>query len=642
MNLPTNQSSTPFKSNKISSKKNKKKSKLKKKSNFVYTLDHESQITKHSKKCSPTTINSNLKVKEKYDLFEKSTLLSSHSVPYMSNIKKNKKNQNQNSMNLKRKCNKNVKTPSSWLTKTQNYFLETRSPKNILNNHSLVLTKPFELKEKELPNEEPIQSTKYKNTHSSKEEEEDPVSAIDVNKSIELNSYDCNIIEVNSKSFENEEFYSISEEDTSKLSNIFCKNNIDVSVNNQPCIDIPTITSCNLPVLVQYSSTPTHNNTENVVQNNIEFSTINNSYSNINKSCLDSFDTMSPSKENNKYKQIESNKLNCVNFITYQRSEVENNCLQPKNNKFDDCASDSQILLDDTSMISNITINDQINKCNQSSNVSPDEFTTDNNFSNDSHQTYTSSSSEQDTVINNQKSSCNILNNLCNANFSNLSMDKKSIRPEFSINYHDPMISEQDCSWIPDHCQSDSEKSETNYIDTSSCLLSHFENRKTMFKDVSCVEYAEQSIIEKQTLMCNNTFDDKLEKTNASNFSNTNLRRKRYASRFDQSIKLNSYKDFKNENNFEFQNSTHRYQDCSQSVLSQHNTTGFCLQPGKKWRRSISIVRNYINGQLDQTTNFTANTAKGRKWCSTVDNLLQLQHISKCFFFRHISLYCLQ
>lgn len=101
-------------------------------------------------------------------------------------------------------------------------------------------------------------------------------------------------------------------------------------------------------------------------------------------------------------------------------------------------------------------------------------------------------------------------------------------------------------------------------------------------------------------------------------------RRKRYASRFQNNFKLETNDDSTNA----VYNPTQRYQDHSESIWFQQNTPGFHLEPGKKWRRSIIIVRNFIDRNLDQTANLTQNMTKGRKWNSTVDDVLRQQSIS--------------
>lgn len=115
------------------------------------------------------------------------------------------------------------------------------------------------------------------------------------------------------------------------------------------------------------------------------------------------------------------------------------------------------------------------------------------------------------------------------------------------------------------------------------------------------------------------------DETNITNILETSKsRRKRYASRFQNDFKLETIDESTNE----VYNSTQRYQDHSESIWFQQNTQGFHLEPGKKWRRSIVIVRNFIDQNFDLTTNLTQSITKGRKWNSTVDDVLRQQFIS--------------
>lgn len=120
-----------------------------------------------------------------------------------------------------------------------------------------------------------------------------------------------------------------------------------------------------------------------------------------------------------------------------------------------------------------------------------------------------------------------------------------------------------------------------------------------------------------------NIFDEKLE---TSNLSQNISRRKRYANRFQKCFNLDSIEELFDENKVDVQNSTKKCLDYSQSALS--HTSGFRLESGKKWRRSIIIVRNFV----DQTINLTQNTTtKGRKWVSTVDDVIRRQSISSVY-----------
>lgn len=595
--------------------------------------------------------NSNLKVKAKknFNQLEKSTLISGSRFPLVS---KNKHAKNAISNNCRihhKKLKINSGQPSDWFDKVSNYFCnkEILSPEKSLENLSSVITdyktSPIDLQKEEPLFKKTIQSTKYINKNPSKEVRE-------LNKSNKIDN--CYSHEVSNKTSETCKPYTLlCDENSSKLcddwlyvscyqvnenkiiedinsSSIICMNNINVSVDNQHSIDRPMITNCNSPQRIQCA--PSHNYTENVIHENLQLS-LNKSYDSTNKLCAISFNT----KLSNLFKQRESNKSNnYVNFNQNQLSVIENISHQSNNNEFDDSASNSHILLDITNKISNISINDEVKRCNQLSNLSLDKSIINNDvyYDSKSHQIHTSSSSEQDTVICKQKSSYIILKN--NADSSDSSLCDKSLKSNFCSYYSNnkPLFNKK-VSTFSDNCQNELfnssngyttiiEKSQSNYNGSSNYVLNQIQNSNTVFKDdISYNANEDQTTSENPTLM----------------YSNTKKKdKKRYANRFEMSDILNSFKEPIHENNVKFQNSTQRYLDCSLSVLSQQNASAFYLKPGKKWRRSIVIVRNYIDGQLDQTTNFTANIAKGRKWMSTVDDVLQRQSISKCLFFRLI------
>lgn len=115
----------------------------------------------------------------------------------------------------------------------------------------------------------------------------------------------------------------------------------------------------------------------------------------------------------------------------------------------------------------------------------------------------------------------------------------------------------------------------------------------------------------------NSTIEDDI-----NTFSNVS-RRKRYGTRFQTNFDVveESFDDN------EIQSFSPKYVNQSQSTPFQQDTQGFRLEPGKKWRRSIIIVRNFVDGQLDQTANNSQNITRGRKWISTVDEVLRQQSI---------------
>ncbi|XP_025421593.1 myb-like protein D [Sipha flava] len=138
--------------------------------------------------------------------------------------------------------------------------------------------------------------------------------------------------------------------------------------------------------------------------------------------------------------------------------------------------------------------------------------------------------------------------------------------------------------------------------------------------DISPIKYEQNTTIEDWTNTSCNSFND-LKEINTMNA----FRRKRYGTRFQNNF--NVIEESFDENEIEIKNSTQKYIDLSQSTQYQQNIQGFRLEPGKKWRRSIIIVRNFIDGNLDQTVNFSQNITRGRKWISTVDEVLRQQAI---------------
>lgn len=153
------------------------------------------------------------------------------------------------------------------------------------------------------------------------------------------------------------------------------------------------------------------------------------------------------------------------------------------------------------------------------------------------------------------------------------------------------------------------EKHQSSYNNKLSNLFNKSEN--TLYeKSTNCIQ--------------ENISNDKLKTSNVTlNVS----RRKRYAGRF-KNLNLDTIEEFVDENKMDIQNLTKRNLDYTQSTLS--HTPRFRLEPGKKWRRSINIVRNLVDGNLDHT-NLTQNTTKGRKWISTVDDVIKQQSIGSVY-----------
>lgn len=156
--------------------------------------------------------------------------------------------------------------------------------------------------------------------------------------------------------------------------------------------------------------------------------------------------------------------------------------------------------------------------------------------------------------------------------------------------------------------------------DQLSNLFNQSENNSVGFENISNIKYENNTFTEDHTIVYNTKFDDNL-KISQSNLTKNISRQKRYAIRFNN-------EDVFDENKTEVQNSTMPYLNQNQSLLSPLNALGFRLDPGKKWRRSMAILRSFIDGNLNQTSNCTLNNTKGRKWISTIDDVLRQQHIS--------------
>lgn len=189
--------------------------------------------------------------------------------------------------------------------------------------------------------------------------------------------------------------------------------------------------------------------------------------------------------------------------------------------------------------------------------------------------------------------------------------------------------SEQNCTVICLQSCADANPKENNSIPNN--VLLNDENIVTLgncsqYSFNESLQYNDDIKLSEDTLVdSNQNMSILIDEANITNVLETSKsRRKRYASRFQNNLNLETINDSTNED----YNSTQIYQDHSESIWFQQNTPGFHLKPGKKWRRSIIIVRNFIDRNLDQTNNSTQNIAKGRKWNSTVDDVLKQQSIS--------------
>lgn len=326
-----------------------------------------------------------------------------------------------------------------------------------------------------------------------------------------------------------------------------------------------------------------------IIQNKDKLLSLNNSYNlnlnDLNEFCTDSLDNI---LSNTLSRNIKPDA--CANFNQTSPISIEDVSLQHNDSQF---VSDSECpILTLTNTFSDITIDDKIEQ--------KDKFIIEeielNELGQSFHLTIDKSEHEDDTNSNESSSSSQSISS-----------------------------AEQNCTVICLQNSGDIYPKKNN--SNSNIVLLNDENVSLK----NCCQYSSG----KESLKCNN--DTKLSKERLFD-SNQNLsilndeisiintletskvRRKRYASRFQSNLNLDTTD--------EVYNSTQKYQNHSESICFQQNTPGFHLEPGKKWRRSIIIVRNFIDQNLDLTTNLTQNITKGRKWTSTVDDVLRQQSIS--------------
>lgn len=531
-----------------------------------------------------------------------------------------------------------------------------------------VVTKPLEnLKESSLflkVNNKLLQP--IKDTKNSSSEEDDHDGNVNFNKSKKHNSHKNNIVKTKDKTIiEKLKLDELYDEDSSNLFNDslyvscyeFTKDKVTEHIESPsvPCINSINVSMDNKLFVDKASITNSKSSQQNQISS-YKKSLLNSLCNNINESCTNSYNK----KSLNILEQNTNNKSSdFVNFNQSQHTSVnENISLQSSNNEFVRTAhkSNPQIFLDVTEKFSDITIDDKVERYDELPNLSHNKSSFNNSVSNNSSLILDgSSTSKLGTIIYKQNHSNVFFKE--NSDYNNLSLNKKDVDFLKTSCVRYSKNNNLKCDDISNDTNSSSNKiiflnkennvlcnnsqnelfnSSSSYITSkeksstelneSNGLLNESKNIYSDFEDISCIKYEKLTTTENPTNMYNNIFDEKFEETtNAQNIS----RRKRYAERF-QNININSIEEYSHQDsNGEIQNSTHKYLDYTQSILSHQNVSGFRLEPGKKWRRSILIVRNYIDGNLDQTTDFAPNTAKGRKWISTVDDVLRKQSISK-------------
>lgn len=376
------------------------------------------------------------------------------------------------------------------------------------------------------------------------------------------------------------------------------------------------------------------------IQNRVELLPLNNSCGlaedDLIESITDHLDTENLSTLQQS-KNIGSDTV--VNFDHTFFSAVENISVQSNNTSASNTSNSKlENTVNVTNISSNISICDEfveqnvLKKSDESLCLSFDKsklkYNTDSNRSHSTTQSL--SSSDEDTVIYNTKCPdiCSKENTIPNSSFLNEidielnSPNKYSKKDIVRLNTSDdddknsfilretvsdyasycssPKFFDRKCHPNSLHFNHSSEvKVQPEY--QSKSQFEEVENTVIEFDNLSAINYEES----KDTCILkniSNTFCNTLETSDLNVFKNVTQRR-RYANRFQNSFEKSVYED-----------------------EVQQNIKKFHLEPSKKWRRSIIIVRSFFDGYLDQTTN---DATKGRKWISTVDDVLRRQSISK-------------
>jgi len=340
------------------------------------------------------------------------------------------------------------------------------------------------------------------------------------------------------------------------------------SLNDEDFVNKPNNEDYKLLHLNQYRSSC--KNSTQMIQNKVKKEYTSNSYNSLSQdySKVSSADHLDL-KLLNILDRIDNNNQSShtLNNQTSLIPYYENIGLQSGDEQFDCCTpdSESQSLLDVTSKFSDIIIDDKIEQCDNSikeeSLFGKFDHTLDISLDISNHKRYISNNS--------------------------------SILQSSSSLEQDTVIYKQNCTIDVLHTKENADYNIQLLNDKSFELETH----------TTTIKCEENTNTKNQINISNseNDTNDILE-TNESVFV---PRRKRYAARF-QSLEV--------------------IEEFSQldTILTEENTTVFYLEPGKKWRRSISIVRGCMDRNMNESLNFT----KGRKWAYTVDDILRRQSIS--------------
>lgn len=633
--------------NKFNSISPKKRKKIKSKRNLVHAVNtlNSSELSLNQENSQVNSSNILMNINDEYNNpFDQSVQISSWKYPSLNKYSQNSISNNQllNSssslLKVKKKKNPSPKDKNSnWYHKVMNIFgdEETIALEKSRNHDTLILKehvesssdlepvlthetkqlKPLEQQKQSLPlsnlNNISFQSLKHFNKSSSGKENR---SILSLNRSkpyaknsiITIDNIKERTIEEsqqnqsyvlfdkyvsNHSKPENDlcESYSVLDE-SKENENCRLPNIDDTSVNNlndEPYVNNPNNEDYKLFQPNQYETPSSCMNTTSIIQNKVK-SFLNNSYSlsqdyskmssadHLDFRLLDVFDRI----DNNKHSSCpQNNKTILISFnenIVHSSDDYQIVCCSPN--------SESQELLDITSKFSDIIIN-TIEHCDKSikeENLSGEFDHTifmSHDTSNHKHDIsnnsilQSSSSLEQDTVI--YKQNCTDV--VCNKE----NADDDLLLNENSIELKTSSI-----------CYS---KEDILKYNDKLCRHTNLSNNK-------CID--SEKINTKNQINISNSVSNDLLENNESNLS-VIMPRRRYAARFQNldTIVESTQLD---------------------TILPEQNTSIFHLEPGKKWRRSISIVRSFMDRNMDQSINLT----KGRKWANTVDDILRHQYIS--------------
>lgn len=598
--------------NKFKSISSKKRNKTKSKKKLAHTTNtlNSSEHTLQLEYSHLNTSNISRKTDDEYNnLFDESVLISSsHFPPPKNKYSEYSKSNNQifNSPNrhckLKKKkiiCSKEKN--SNWYQKVMNIFCDEESlekPKNqsVLTTeehinmcsfepvltYSTIQLNPSEQQKQSLPlsdlNNISFQSLQHSNKSSSRNDNHSVLSSVRSKSNIDNSiitieeshpSQPSILYDKHLPTCTNSSYESCYQLDKSKSIEDCRLQNVDyISVNSSNDEDFAIKTNnedYNLLQLNQCKTPSSCKNSTCTIQNNLETEDFSNScYSRQDYSKVSSADHLD-FKLLNILDRIDNNKQST--YAENNQSSVipldENTRLQSDNEQFDSYPpdSESQILLDVTTKFSDIIIDDTTEQ--------RDESIKEESVFSEFYRTYTSNL-QQDIILNNS-----------------------SILQSSSSLEQDTVIYKQKGTDVL-HTKENADCNNLLLNDKSIELKSH----------VTTNRCKENINAENQINILNSVSNDILE-INESNLSVFMPRRKRYAARFQNLDAIDESSQL--ETNF-----------------TEENSKVFHLEPGKKWRRSISIVRSFMDRNMNESINFT----KGRKWANTVDDILRRQSIS--------------